>query len=151
MLLNRDHHGAWVNHRALELAGLRRGTPDPPDGRLERDATGAPTGMLHEGAMALVARHLPETSADDYYQALLVGQAHLHSFGITAWQDAILGDYAGGADASPAYLRAVESGELTARVRGRAVVGARPRGRSRSPSSSSGGRPSRGAGWSPGR
>ena len=118
MLLNRDHHGAWVNHRALELAGLRRATPDPVDGRLQRDATGAPTGMLHEGAMALVARHLPETSADDYYQALLVGQAHLHSFGITSWQDAILGDYAGGADASPAYLRAVEAGTLTARVRG---------------------------------
>lgn len=118
LLLNRDHHGAWVNHRALELAGLRRDTPDPADGRLERDATGAPTGMLHEGAMALVARHLPETSADDYYQGLLVGQAHLHSFGITSWQDAILGDYAGGADASPAYLRAVEAGTLTARVRG---------------------------------
>ncbi|MGA9749485.1 MAG: amidohydrolase, partial [Nocardioides sp.] len=118
MLLNRDHHGAWVNHRALELAGIDRDTLDPEDGRIERDATGAPTGTLHEGAMALVARLLPETSTDDYYAGLLEGQAHLHSFGVTAWQDAILGDYAGGADASPAYLRAVDSGMLTARVRG---------------------------------
>lgn len=118
MLLNRDHHGAWVNERALEVAGVHAGTPDPADGRLERDATGAPTGMLHEGAMSLVARHVPETSAEDYYQGLLTGQAYLHSFGVTAWQDAILGDYAGGADVSPAYLRAVESGDLTARVRG---------------------------------
>ena len=81
LLPNRDHHGAWVNHRALELAGLHAGTPDPPDGRLERDGSGGPTGTLHEGAMALVARHLPETSADEYDQGLLVAQAYLHSFG----------------------------------------------------------------------
>jgi predicted amidohydrolase YtcJ len=117
-LLNRDHHGAWANHRALELAGLDRRSPDPVDGRLERDAEGSPTGTLHEGAMALVARHMPETTAEEYHQALLVGQSYLHSLGVTAWQDAILGDYAGHADASPAYLRAVDSGELTARVRG---------------------------------
>ena len=91
---------------------------DPADGRLERDADGTPTGMLHEGAMALVARLLPPTTEDDLLRALLVAQAHLHSFGITAWQDAILGDYAGGSDPSPAYLRAARSGQLTARVRG---------------------------------
>ena len=118
MLLNRDHHGAWVNQRALELAGVHAGTPDPADGRVQRDAAGAPTGMLHEGAMVLVSRQVPETSEDEYHQGLLTAQAYLHSFGITAWQDAILGEYAGGADATPAYLRAVDSGELTARVRG---------------------------------
>ncbi|HET7690580.1 MAG TPA: amidohydrolase family protein, partial [Nocardioidaceae bacterium] len=37
-LPNRDHHGAWVNSRALEIAGVTRETPDPPDGRFERDA-----------------------------------------------------------------------------------------------------------------
>ncbi len=41
-LPNRDHHGAWVNSRALELAGIDATTPDPPDGRLERDADGRP-------------------------------------------------------------------------------------------------------------
>ena len=35
-LPNRDHHGAWVNSRALEIAGVTRDTPDPPDGRIER-------------------------------------------------------------------------------------------------------------------
>ena len=50
-LMNRDVHGAWVNSRALELAGSPRDTPDPWDGRIERDAmTGEPTGTLHEGA-----------------------------------------------------------------------------------------------------
>jgi predicted amidohydrolase YtcJ len=118
VLLNRDHHGAWVNHRALELAGVDETTPDPDAGRLERDAEGRPTGMLHEGAMTLVTRHVPATSAEEYYRGLLEGQAYLHTCGITGWQDAILGDYAGGADPSPAYLRAAECGDLTARVRG---------------------------------
>ena len=97
MLLNRDHHGAWVNHRALELAGHRPRTPPTPrTAASSATPDGAPTGTLHEGAMALVARLLPETSMDDYYAGLLEGQSYLHSFGITAWQDAILGDYAGG-------------------------------------------------------
>src|SRR3990170_3896910 len=40
---NRDGHGVWVNSRALELAGIDRHTPDPVDGRIERDADGSPT------------------------------------------------------------------------------------------------------------
>ena len=78
---NRDHHGAWVNSRALELAGIDRDTPDPADGRIERDADGNPTGTLHEGAMWLVSRHAPRTSGDDYYAGLLEGQRYLHSVG----------------------------------------------------------------------
>ena len=118
VLVNRDHHGTWVNRRALERAGIDRHTPDPPDGRIERDADGEPTGMLHEGAMHLVDHLVPPISQDDLYAGLLEAQSYLHGFGVTAWQDAILGEYAGGADASPAYLRAVEAGTLTARVRG---------------------------------
>jgi predicted amidohydrolase YtcJ len=118
-LPNRDHHGAWVNTRALEVAGIGPHTPDPPDGRFERDAEGRPSGTLHEGAMASVARHAPATDREEYYQALREGQRYLHSLGVTAWQDAILGVYAGADDASETYLRAASNGELTG-----AVVGA---------------------------
>ncbi|MGJ8721087.1 MAG: amidohydrolase [Salinibacterium amurskyense] len=115
---NRDGHGAWVNSRALELAGITAETPDPADGRIERDADGNPTGTLHEGAMSLVNALLPETSPEDYARALLIGQEYLHSLGITAWQDAILGGYGDAGDATPAYMAAAESGDLTARVVG---------------------------------
>ena len=117
-LPNRDHHGAWVSSAALRVAGIDRHTPDPVDGRIERDASGAPTGTLHEGAMALVQRHIPPTTDAEHDEGLLVAQAYLHSLGITAWQDAILGVYAGNGDPASAYLRAVDSGRLTARVRG---------------------------------
>ena len=59
-LTNRDGHSAWVNSRALELAGITADTADPNDGRIERDPDGTPTGTLHEGAMDLVARLLPD-------------------------------------------------------------------------------------------
>ena len=51
--VNRDGHGAWANSRALALAGIDRDTPDPADGRIERDPDGTPSGTLHEGAMRL--------------------------------------------------------------------------------------------------
>ena len=117
-LPNRDHHGAWVNTRALDLAGVTRETPDPPHGRYERDADGHPTGTLHESAMAAVVRHAPETTAEEYYRGLMTGQAYLHSLGVTGWQDAIVGEYAGMEDPGPTYLRAAQRGDLTAHVVG---------------------------------
>lgn len=117
-LPNRDHHGAWVNSRALEIAGVDATTPDPADGYVERGADGRPTGTLHEGAMALVVDRLPPTSAEEYYRAFLAGQTFLHSVGVTGWQDAILGDYAGIEDPSSVYLRAAQNGDLTATVVG---------------------------------
>ncbi len=117
-LPNRDHHGAWVNTRALEVAGVGAATPDPRDGRVERDARGRPTGTLHEGAMALVGAFVPPTDPDESYRALLAGQAYLHRFGVTGWQDAILGSYAGMDDPSQTYLRAARRGDLTGHVVG---------------------------------
>ena len=117
-LPNRDHHGAWVSSAALRLAGVDASTPDPVDGRIERGPDGTPSGTLHEGAMALVQRHVPPTTDKEYDAGLLVAQEYLHSLGVTAWQDAILGVYAGSGDPASAYARAVHGDRLTARVRG---------------------------------
>ncbi|MDQ6688394.1 MAG: amidohydrolase, partial [Actinomycetota bacterium] len=117
-LLNRDHHGAWVNTRAMQLAGIDRRTPDPGDGHLDRDDDGSPTGVLHEGAMNLVGRLLPSSDPEEYDLALVEAQRFLLSFGVTGWQDAILGSYAGLDDPSEVYLRAATGGTLTATVTG---------------------------------
>jgi len=117
-LVNRDRHGAWVNTATLRAAGIDERTPDPADGWIVRDAVGRPTGTLHEGAMSLVQRHLPATSDGEMEHALALAQDHLHSLGVTAWQEAILDGYAGHRDPADTYLRAARSGLLTARVRG---------------------------------
>lgn len=117
-LANCDHHGAWVNTRALELAGITKETPDPPDGRIEREPDGTPNGMLQEGAADLVARLLPPITEDEQLAGLLRAQRMLHSLGVTAWQDAALGDDGALFDPSEAYLAAQGRGLLTARVTG---------------------------------
>jgi len=114
-LPNRDGHSAWVNSRALELAGVTADTPDPDDGRIERDPDGSPTGALHDGAMQLVERLIPPTTQAEWEEGLRVAQHYLHSLGITAWQDAIVG---GSCPTLDAYLALASRGELTARVVG---------------------------------
>lgn len=108
---NRDGHGAWVNSRALALAGIQRDTPDPADGRIERDEHGDPSGTLHEGAMTMVARHIPPASIDDLAHGLGLAQAYLQRFGITAWQDAWVTR-----DDLAAYRLFAGSGRLTGRA-----------------------------------
>jgi hypothetical protein len=87
-LENRDGHGAWTNSRALALAGIDAGTPDPPHGRIEREPDGTPQGTLHEAAAKLVRRHMPAFTQDRWEAAILAAQAHLHGLGITAITDA---------------------------------------------------------------
>jgi predicted amidohydrolase YtcJ len=117
-LSNRDHHGAWVNSRALALADIDAATPDPPDGRIERTATGEPQGSLHEGAMNLVERLVPAVTLAERVAGVLEGQRYLHSLGITAWQEAIVGEYAVVPDCFAAYREVERRGLLTARVTG---------------------------------
>jgi len=119
-LPNRDHHSAWVNTAALERAGVDARTPDPPDGRVERDEAGRPTGALHDGAMRLVAAHVPSASAAELRAGLLAAQAHLHSLGITRFQDACVGAAAeiGIPDVFDTYRQAAEDGVLTCHVVG---------------------------------
>lgn len=47
-------HATWVNSKALELIGIDRHTIAPPGGAIVVDEAGEPTGLLHEGAQALV-------------------------------------------------------------------------------------------------
>jgi hypothetical protein len=112
-LYNRDGHAAWLNSKALELAGITASTPDPFDGRIERLPDGSPQGTLHEGAMGFAEAILPEPAPIDLERALLAGQEYLLAFGITGWQDA---DVQPPQDA--AYLTIAQRGELIASVVG---------------------------------
>ena len=79
-----DGHSAWVNSRALALADLTRATPDPVNGRIERDPrTGEPTGTLRESAADLVERVIPPHTAAEVAAGLERAQPLALSFGIT--------------------------------------------------------------------
>jgi predicted amidohydrolase YtcJ len=113
LLRSRDGHSAWVNSRALAMAGVTAATADPEDGRIDRDDRGEPIGGLQEGAIALVDRLIPDPTPDDIAEALRIGQAELHSLGVTNWQDAIVSERE-----ELAYTQIVGRGELTGRVVG---------------------------------
>jgi predicted amidohydrolase YtcJ len=114
-LFNRDVHGAWVNSAALRLAGITKHTPDPADGRIERDAdTGEPTGALHEGAAyTFNDRVVPLPGVEEWQESILEAQRYLHTLGITGWQDAWVTP-----DTQQAYVALAEAERLSARVVG---------------------------------
>lgn len=56
-LVNAEAHGAWVNSKALELAGITNDTPNPFGGEIARDENGEATGFLYESATGLVGKH----------------------------------------------------------------------------------------------
>jgi predicted amidohydrolase YtcJ len=111
-LTSADAHTAWVNTRALTMAGVTAETPDPPpDGVIVRTASGDPQGTLRESAMDLVARHMPPHTPEEVEAGLRRGLARAASFGITTLHEA---------NATEAYAAAYrsldEAGELTARA-----------------------------------
>ena len=84
VLTRTDGHMIWVNSRALELAGITRKSQNPQGGEILKDAVGNPTGCLTDTAMAPVLTLIPKLSKARKKEALLKGQAHLLSLGITS-------------------------------------------------------------------
>ncbi|REK22684.1 MAG: amidohydrolase [Actinobacteria bacterium] len=113
LLMNADGHGAWASSRALEMAGIESETPDPADGRIERNRDGSPQGTLHEGAINLVRRFAPDDTVEDFVMGLMRGQEEMLRFGITSWQEAAVTP-----PVQEAYLRVAGSGRLAGDVVG---------------------------------
>lgn len=106
-----DGHAGWANSKALELAGITAETVSPEGGEIIRDASGQPTGVLIDNAMALVESKMPAKNADYYRRALVAAFDHLVSEGITGVHDA-------GIDATnlAVYQQLAEEGKMPVRV-----------------------------------
>lgn len=84
-----DGHSAWVNTRALELAGIGRDTPDPPGGVIDREKDGkTPFGSLQEKAADLVENIIPPPTEEDRLRAMQNSMRMLNGYGITSIQEA---------------------------------------------------------------
>ena len=106
-----DGHAVLLNARALAEAGITVASPDPAGGRILRDASGAPTGVLVDAAADLVERILPRPTAADIERRVLLAGRTLASFGLTSIHDA------GTSRAELTVLRGLErDGRLPVRV-----------------------------------
>jgi predicted amidohydrolase YtcJ len=84
VLLRRiDGHAAWVNSRALADANITKDTPDPAGGKIVRDATGEPTGLLIDNAQDLVDAKIPAPSAEVRERRILAAAKLATSLGLT--------------------------------------------------------------------
>jgi predicted amidohydrolase YtcJ len=109
-LRSRDGHARWLNTAALRAAGIAASTTDPDGGEIERDPSGAPTGILKENANHLADTVIPAPSADVVFAAVELGQREAHRRGITGIEDLEQ------AAAFDAFQRAHDLGRLRIRV-----------------------------------
>jgi predicted amidohydrolase YtcJ len=106
-----DGHTGWVNSRALEVAGITAKTPNPPDGRIERDAKGEATGFLVDGALGLVTSAMDKPTPAKRLDALRKTLPQLHAVGITSYFEANTD-----AETVAAYVELAKLKQLEARV-----------------------------------
>ncbi len=114
-----DGHTSLANSTAMKLAGVDRHTPDVPGGEIERDASGAPTGIFKDAARTLISRVIPAPTVDAMVSALSSAQEHSLQYGVTSVQDmGLLGADAisSSADLLRAYQKLLHRNELKVRV-----------------------------------
>jgi predicted amidohydrolase YtcJ len=115
-VFSHDGHSAWASAEARRRAGLDRATHDPAGGRIERDATGEPTGVLRETALDLVAAIVEPPQRAALRAPLDETLRELAGLGITGATEA--GDYTDrhgvGADAAfgDSYSSLTDLGDL---------------------------------------
>ena len=114
VLSSTDGHTTWVNSKALEIAGITKDTPDPPDGRIDRDPrTGEAVGSLQEGAGSLVRDKVPPSTPEQLQAGLRYAIKYLNALGITGIQDASVDE-----PDLKTYQTLDQAGELTLHVVG---------------------------------
>ena len=87
-LFRTDHHILIANSAALLAAGISSATPDPPGGKIDRDASGTPTGIVREiPATNLVMAKIPPPSTETRQKALNLAIADALAHGVTSVQD----------------------------------------------------------------
>ncbi|MFO8090710.1 MAG: amidohydrolase [Desulfatiglandaceae bacterium] len=110
-----DLHLVSVNSLALESAGIDSSTPNPPEGVIEKNASGRPTGVLRELAANLVKTAIPSQKGETLNDIMRDGIAKLNSLGLTALHDMRLMGGLEGGDALRAWQVLRERGDLNLR------------------------------------
>lgn len=106
-----DSHAGWANSLAIERAGVTARTADPAGGRIIRDASGKPSGVLVDRASDLVAAVVPAPRPKERDIAFLKAQELLLAKGVTA-----VADMGTSIEDWNTYRRAGDAGQLRIRI-----------------------------------
>ncbi len=104
-------HTVLANTRALQLANITADTKDPLGGKIWRDASGEPTGLLEDAAFNVFETLIPQPTAADNVAAAEAALKAMRAQGITTFLDAIAPD-----EDLAAFAAVRKSGALTARA-----------------------------------
>ena len=111
-MFSEDGHAVWLNSKALAAVHVTRRGPDPNGGVVVRDArTGEPTGLVKDGAVALVTRAMPQPTREERARALRLAIRDAQEHGVTSVQD-----IESSAADFDVYADARREGDLTVRV-----------------------------------
>jgi predicted amidohydrolase YtcJ len=108
-----DGHALWANSSALALTGVSASTPDPSGGRILRDASGEPTGVLVDNAMDLIDAHLPSATADVRERRILAAAQVAIAHGLTAVHEMGIDQ-----ETTAVYRSLADAGRLPLRIHG---------------------------------
>ena len=114
-LINVEAHGAWVNSKALEIAGITKDTPDPFGGKIQRDKNGEATGFLYESATGIVGMHAFVFSEEEEMEIIKAFLKGAGEYGITSVND-VMPYFHGNMGNVETYSEIDKRGELTVRI-----------------------------------
>lgn len=83
LLRSHDYHSAALNTLGLLRAGFLPRVPEIEGGAAERDASGAPTGVLREMAAFVATAHAEDLTSDETADAVAAVLSELHRAGLT--------------------------------------------------------------------
>ncbi|MQA41209.1 amidohydrolase [Rugamonas aquatica] len=104
-------HSALLNTKGVQLAGIKRDTPDPAGGKITRDAKGEATGLLEDAAQDMAMNLLPPLTVAENLAASKAALAAMRKQGITSFLDAYTDP-----ETMTAFADLHKQGKLTARA-----------------------------------
>jgi len=115
VVLQAVYNHSYLNSAAQAALKIDATTPDPPNGKIEKDAAGQPTGVVRgAGGVAFVAARIPLFDRGAWLANTRMLVTHLNSLGVTAWLDA--GGRGMDAKHYEPFRHLAERGELNVRV-----------------------------------
>jgi predicted amidohydrolase YtcJ len=115
VVLQAVYNHSYLNTAALKAAKIDENTPDPPSGKIGKDASGKPTGIIRDsGGVAFVAAKVPLPDREKWIENTRKLVGDLNAMGLTSWLDA--GGRGMSAGHYDSYRYLADRGELNARA-----------------------------------